>query len=193
MVVIGGSTGAPIALAAIFSVLDQNYPLPILCAQHIGDGFTHSLVSWLNSLNQLDVLETSGGVVPRPGTAYFPPDGHNLYVDKDGVIQIERAAQNGNIPSVDRLFISVSEAYGESSVGVLLSGMGNDGARGLEQIHRRGGYTIVQDRQSSVVFGMPGEAQQLFPVDCVSGREEIGRVLLGLSSVVPKASTGECA
>ena len=162
VVAVGASTGGPPVLKQILSGLLQNLPVPILIVQHIADGFSKGLVDWLGGTSGLPVHIASHGEVPLPGHAYFPPDGFHLGVGNGPCIILDDGApENGLRPSVAYLFRSVSQTFGPGAIGVLLTGMGKDGAEELKLLRDRGAITIAQDEASSVVYGMPGEAVKL--------------------------------
>ncbi|MDI9640397.1 chemotaxis-specific protein-glutamate methyltransferase CheB [Oscillatoria amoena NRMC-F 0135] len=182
MIAIGASTGGPQALHRILSPLPADFPLPIICVQHISEGFLQGLVDWLEAECQLPVKIAAMGEFPHPQTIYFPPEKRHLELDPQGRFYYSQASPvSGHCPSVTVTFESVASVYGRSSLGILLTGMGRDGAAGLSAIARAGGLTIAQDEQTSVVFGMPreaialGAAQQVLPIG------EIAKTLLGLT------------
>ena len=166
---VGSSTGGPQALMEILPNLPANFPVPIVCAHHISNGFLAGLVSWLDEMCPLNVVLASEGSLPQRGFVYFAPETTNLIVGADCCFKMIKPKPGlySYVPSVDVLFASVAETYRSSAVGLLLSGMGKDGAEGLAKIHRHGGKTLVQDKDSCVVFGMPGAALQNGVVDNV--------------------------
>ena len=159
IIVIGASTGGPQALKVILSRLPENFPLPIICVQHLTDGFLKGLIDWLSSHSPLKICIAQDHEVPRKGTVYFPQEGKHLQLTAKG--QFSHSLDplvSGHRPSVDVTFCSVSKVFGHSAVGILLTGMGQDGAAGMKVIAQTGGKTIAQDEQSCVVFGMPKHA-----------------------------------
>lgn len=159
IVVMGASTGGPAAITEILARLAKPYPLPILIVQHIATGFLSGMAGWLGEAVGMTVLIASDGEFPKPGQVYLAPDSLHMTLGKDGRIHlVDDLPDAGLRPSVARLFASTAEAFGSRSIGVLLSGMGQDGAEGLGFMRARGAETIAQDEESSVVFGMPGEA-----------------------------------
>jgi two-component system chemotaxis response regulator CheB len=155
----GASTGGPAAITEILARLAKPYPLPILIVQHIATGFLSGMAGWLGEAVGMTVLIASDGEFPKPGQVYLAPDSLHMTLGKDGRIHlVDDLPDAGLRPSVARLFASTAEAFGSRSIGVLLSGMGQDGAEGLGFMRARGAETIAQDEESSVVFGMPGEA-----------------------------------
>lgn len=175
VIAIGTSTGGPPALADIFGGLDATFPVPILCVQHIGHGFLHGLVSWLNSKTALHVKILDPNEDLKTGTVYFAAEDQHLEARPNyKAITSNEAPWQGHRPSVNQLFFSVAKHYGKNSLGILLTGMGKDGAEGLLAMKQAGGQTITQDESSSVVFGMPavaialGAAQQILPLHEIS-------------------------
>ncbi|MBF0588249.1 MAG: response regulator [Magnetococcales bacterium] len=178
IVVIGSSTGGPQALRTIFSALPPTFPMPILCIQHISPGFQENMIEWLKEYARMPVQTARQWDRPRDGVIYFPQEGHHLTVDGSGRFEHQRSCLNdhGHCPSVDLAFRSVIDHYSSTIIGVLLSGMGDDGSEALLAIHRAGGTTIIQDEASCVVFGMPGKAvalgaaQQVLPVKTIANK-----------------------
>jgi len=161
VVAIGASTGGPSALREVLGGLPAGLPAPILVTQHIADGFIPGLVEWLDAACAIRVREADGGRPLEPGTAYLAPTGRDLVLD-GGVVRLDQpAAGQVHAPSADVLFESVAQSCGNAAVGVLLTGMGADGARGLRALRDVGAATIAQDEATSVVFGMPRSAIEL--------------------------------
>jgi two-component system chemotaxis response regulator CheB len=162
VVAIGASTGGPQALVEILDGLPQPLGIPVLLVQHITDGFIDGFVSWLGTRTAMEVVVAGHGAQLRPGVVYVAGGGRHMTVTRDGRISLERGpAVNGFTPSISRLFDSVAVACGREAVGILLTGMGRDGADGLRRMRDAGALTIAQDEASSVIFGMPGEAVRL--------------------------------
>jgi two-component system chemotaxis response regulator CheB len=162
VVAIGASTGGPTVLQTILSGVSSELSAPILVVQHISPGFTVGFVDWLNRTSAMPVHLARHGEVARPGNAYVAPDGSQMKVDSGLRIGImDDPQENGTRPSVSYLFRSVAHAFGGKAVGVLLTGMGRDGAEELKVMREAGAVTIAQDKESSVVHGMPGEAVKL--------------------------------
>lgn len=182
MVTIGASTGGPQTLHALFARLPL-LPCPILCVQHISAGFLQGLVDWLHDAGRARVKIAEHGEIAAPGTIYFPPEGAHLEIDAKGRLSHSPAPPvGGHRPAITVTFESVARAYGHNSVGVLLTGMGCDGAAGLETLMLAGSATIAQDEASSVVFGMPkqaiarGAAHFVLPGDQIA--DKIARLVL---------------
>jgi len=177
VVAIGASTGGPQAIATVLMNLPLRLSVPILCVQHISEGFLPGLVSWLAGYCRREVKVAEHGEWPLPGVVYFPPDRLHLEVDVAGRLRLSNVPPvNGHRPSVTHLFKSVAKCFGKKAVGVLLTGMGGDGAEGLVELRRAGGRTLVQNEESCVVFGMPkvaieqGAAQWILPLDQIASR-----------------------
>lgn len=161
-VAIGASTGGPPVLQIILSGLSRDFSAPVLIVQHIAAGFLQGLAAWLGQATGLPVHIASHGEYFLPGHVYFAPDGFQMGVESRGRIALSKEEpDNGLRPSVSHLFRSVAKVYGPYAVGVLLTGMGNDGAEELKLMKDKGAVTIAQDKDSSVVHGMPGEAIKL--------------------------------
>ncbi|MBD2307941.1 chemotaxis-specific protein-glutamate methyltransferase CheB [Chroococcidiopsis sp. FACHB-1243] len=176
MVAVGASTGGPQALQKLFSHLPSHFPAPIICTQHISEGFLHGLVSWLATECQVKVKIAQNGEIPSPGTIYFAPEKCHLEFSSLGKFTLNRAtgAVDGHCPSVTVMFKSAVQFYGKGIMGVLLTGMGRDGAMGMQAIAQAGGTTIAQDEATSIVFGMPKEAialgavQHILPIQSIA-------------------------
>jgi two-component system, chemotaxis family, protein-glutamate methylesterase/glutaminase len=178
IVAIGASTGGPLVLQNILSKLPQEFGAPILIVQHIAYGFIQGMIEWLSETSRLRLLIGRKGERPLPGHAYFAPDGYNMGVDKRGLISLVDAdAEGSRRQSVSYLFRTVAEVYGRNASGILLTGMGRDGAAELKAMKEMGAMTIIQDRASSVVFGMPGAALELGAAELVLSPEEIAATL----------------
>jgi len=163
--------------------MPANFPLPVLCVQHISMGFLSSLVQWLDESSPLKVRVAVAGEFPEAGRVYFPAEDTHLVIGKSGRLKLlTEAPLGGHRPSVDLLFKSVAQYWGKSAVAVLLSGMGSDGASGMADIASAGGQTIAQDEATSVVFGMPKEAIELGAVRHVLPIDEIGPSLIRLAA-----------
>lgn len=159
---IGASTGGPPVLQTILTSLPKDFSVPVLIVQHIASGFLSGLVEWLNQTTSSQVHIASHDTVPLPGHVYLAPDDFHLGVSADTRIVLSRQPpENGLRPAVSHLFRSLAENCGPNAIGVLLSGMGKDGAAELKLMKDHGAMTIAQDRESSVVHGMPGAAIEL--------------------------------
>jgi two-component system chemotaxis response regulator CheB len=183
VVAIGASTGGPLAIRTILSGLPSHFPIPILIVQHIASGFIGGMIEWLSETTRLSLHEARDGEMALAGHVYFAPDGREMGMRKDGVIYLSRGGRSPTMPSVSHLFRSILDAYGEAAAGVLLTGMGRDGAEELKALKEKGALTIAQDKESSVVFGMPGEAIKINGASLVLPPQHIAGVLATLKSV----------
>lgn len=181
LVAIGASTGGPPVLQTILSGLPENFPVPVLVVQHMAEGFIEGFVEWLGQVSNLPVHIAAHGEYILPGHVYFAPDGSQMKVGSKGRIYLSKdAVKNGLCPSVSSLFGSVAEVFGKNSMGVILTGMGKDGVKELKLMKDKGAITIAQDKESSVVFGMPGEAVDIGAALYVLSPEKIAQVLSSL-------------
>jgi two-component system chemotaxis response regulator CheB len=181
VVVIGASTGGPMALRTILGALPRDYPLPVLCVQHISNGFLEGFLEWLGAQCRLQLRVGLSGEQPAPGAVYFPPESQHLELDSRGGLRIsQKPPVDGHRPSVTAAMRSAAQCHGGGAAGVLLTGMGRDGADGLAEIARAGGLTVAQDEASCVVFGMPKEAIALHAARHVLPPPEIAKLLCSL-------------
>ena len=181
LIAIGASTGGPPVLRMILSGLPKDFPLPVLIVQHIATGFTQGFVEWLGQSSNLPVQLPVHGQQVVPGRVYVAPDGFHMTVGINGRISLNTdEPENGLRPSVSYLFRSVAKAYGQSAIGVLLTGMGKDGALELKLMKEQGAVTIAQDKETSVVHGMPGEAIRLGGATHILPPEKISIMLTSL-------------
>ncbi|HYD41675.1 MAG TPA: chemotaxis-specific protein-glutamate methyltransferase CheB [Anaeromyxobacter sp.] len=177
LVVVGASLGGPRALSTILRRLPATFPVPIAVVQHIADGFTEGLAGWLDQECALTVAEAADGEALRRGRVVLAPSGRHLVVEHGRVRLWDGAPVETFKPSVTPLFVSAARAYGSRACGVLLTGMGRDGAEGLKVIRDEGGTTLVQDEATSAVFGMPRAAIDLGAAERVLPLDDIPRVL----------------
>lgn len=178
---IGASTGGPQAFQEILSHLPGDLPVPLVCIQHISEGFMQGLVDWLGAKCQLKIVIAETGVLPQPGTAYFPREGSHLVVGSHGRLEcIDTLPYEGHRPSISVTFKSLAAHYEKGAAGVLLTGMGRDGVEGMRAIAQAGGPTVAQDEQSSTIFGMPKEAIAANAARYVLPLPEIAPALLKL-------------
>jgi two-component system, chemotaxis family, protein-glutamate methylesterase/glutaminase len=175
---IGSSTGGPLVLQKILSGLPLELPFPVLIVQHIALGFVNGFVEWLAGTSHLPLRVASHGEHPLPGHGYIAPDGYHMGVESGlRIVLSDHAPENGLRPSVAYLFRSVAQVIGPRAVGVLLTGMGRDGAEELKMMKDKGAITIAQDEESSVVHGMPGEAIKCGAATYVLSPESITTLL----------------
>jgi two-component system, chemotaxis family, protein-glutamate methylesterase/glutaminase len=159
LVAIGASTGGPQALAHLLGALPGDFTPAVVVVQHMADGFIEGLASWLNGLCALPVGVATSGIRLQPGTVTIAPSARNLVVNDHLRISIEQPPPSQfNVPGVDATFESVARSIGPRAIGVLLTGMGRDGAVGLKAMRDAGAITIGQDEESSAVWGMPAAA-----------------------------------
>lgn len=178
IVVIGASAGGTKALQQVFAGLPADFPLPILVVQHIASGYVGGLVRWLGEQTPLRIRIAEDGESLESGTVYLAPDARHLTVDqKHCILLTDDDPVNGFKPSIARLFGSVVETFGGNAAAVLLSGMGNDGALEMRRLHDAGAITIAQDKDTSLIHGIPGEAIKLEAVTSVLPVQEIGPAL----------------
>ena len=181
LIAMGASTGGTEALLAVLKELPGNLP-PIVITQHMPPVFTEMYAERLNRLCAMEVPEAKDGDDLYSGLCLIAPGGLQMRVHKDvlgaRVSCTEEDKVSGHCPSVDVLFHSVAEQYEASAIGILLTGMGKDGAKGLLAMHERGAYTLGQDEKSSVVYGMPMEAYKLGAVSQQGNLEQIPQYLL---------------
>lgn len=175
IIAIASSTGGPNALNTILPTLPEDYCCPIVIAQHIADGFVYGMVEWLAKISKLQVKVAKGGDTLLAGHVYVsPPERHMVVNYGNRISFIERVSQDIYHPSCDRLLTSVASVYGARAIGVILTGMGQDGVQGMAKIKELGGKTIAQDEDSSIVFGMPRKAIEAGCIDTVLSLAQIG-------------------
>ena len=179
IVVIASSTGGPQALKVVLSALPASFPAGLVIAQHISQGFTPGLTEWLDNICSIKVKEARDGENIKPGTAYFAPDGYHIAVRRFELIGLDNgSAIAGHRPSCNKLLKSAADVYHDKAVGVILSGMGEDGAVGLKAIRDTGGKTFAQDEESCAVFGMPKIALDIGAVDRTTSLDIIASELV---------------
>lgn len=181
VVALGASTGGPLVLKTILEGLVPRFPAPVLMVQHMSPGFVTGLAEWLQQSTRFPVQVAQDREQILPGHAYLAPDGFHMGVDRYGRIELSTEAPvNGLRPAISSLFRSVAESYGPSAAGILLTGMGADGAAELALLKKKGAITIAQDKESSVIHGMPGEAIKLGAAVYVLAPEKITELLNAL-------------
>lgn len=182
IVVIGASTGGPQALHEILSHLPAGFPVPVVCVQHIGSGFLTEMIAWLAEVSPLPVRIAAQGEVPQAGVVYFAPEDVHLELDGGGRFDLSQALPcDGHKPSITVTLRAAARCFGAGTVGVLLTGMGRDGADGMANIAAAGGLTIAQDEASSAVYGMPREAVALGAAQQILPLEQIAQALAALT------------
>ncbi|MBI4653241.1 chemotaxis protein CheB [Candidatus Kuenenbacteria bacterium] len=176
IIVIGSSTGGPNALEELFKQLPADLPVSILIAQHLPFSFTQMLVDRLSCLECLKVSTVKNNEIIKPGHAYVIPGNSHFFLSDPGPRITLLLTDDLQKPSVDMGFTSVAEHFGPGTIGVVLSGMGNDGAIGAKAVKQLGGKILVQDEATSVIFGMPkkvieaGLADEILPLHKIAKR-----------------------
>jgi two-component system chemotaxis response regulator CheB len=184
VVAIGASTGGPAAIVEILQGLPAAFALPVLLVLHINEPFGAAFAEWLDGQSERRVAYAHDGdlVSARAGQVVMAPPDQHLVVS-NGVLRLTVDAERHSCrPSVDVLFESIAREYGSAATACLLTGMGRDGAQGLLEIRRAGGFTIAQDEATSVVYGMPREAVLLGAADRVLPLSHIGPALAALAT-----------
>ncbi|WP_234382981.1 MULTISPECIES: protein-glutamate methylesterase/protein-glutamine glutaminase [unclassified Variovorax] len=181
LIIIGASTGGTEAIREVLQPLPPDSPA-VMIAQHMPAGFTRSFAQRLDGLCRINVKEAEHGERVLPGYAYIAPGGFHLSLGRSGANYVAHLDQeppvNRHRPSIDVLFDSAAKYAGKNAIGIILTGMGKDGAEGLLRMKRAGAHTLAQDEASCVVFGMPREAIALGAVDDVSPLSEVSRRVL---------------
>ncbi|MEA3354618.1 MAG: chemotaxis-specific protein-glutamate methyltransferase CheB [Campylobacterota bacterium] len=159
VVVIGSSAGGPPALQKIICGLPPSFPFPVLVVQHMSIGFSETFADWLNSISNLNVSIANNQEKAKGGCVYIAPDNNDMLIDNCGNIKlIPKDKKEFNQPTVTALFDSALKSYQKDTIAIILSGMGKDGVDKMKELKDAGALTIVQDKESSIVFGMPGAA-----------------------------------
>jgi two-component system chemotaxis response regulator CheB len=178
LIAIAASTGGPGVLREILRVLPGDLSIPIVTVQHITPGFAQGFAQWLDGETELRVSLAKDGERLEAGRVLIAPDDAHLTVAPGRIVRLDNSEPvKGQRPSATRLFDSVAKVYGAASVGVVLTGMGDDGADGLQNLRQSGGHVIAQDEESCVVFGMPKAAIERGLVDRVMSPDKIASVL----------------
>ncbi len=182
LVVIGASTGGPKALKEVITLLPENFSVPVLIIQHMPPGFTASLAERLNNRSAITIKEAEAGDKLEAGTALLAPGNYHMILESNKIKLSQEEKLHNVRPSVDKTIESVVKNFEGGIVGVLLTGMGSDGAKGLELIKEVGGETVAQDKATSVVYGMPKAAVELGAADKVLPIHKIAEEIVGLIS-----------
>ena len=181
VVAIGASTGGPPVIKELLETLPEDFPVPILIVQHIARNFTSGFAEWLDKSTSLKVKVAVRGERLQAGVVYVAPDGLQMKIDLSGhVVLSEDPPENGLRPSVSYLFRSVAAVFGNTAICILLTGMGKDGVYELKALKDSGAITVAQDKETSVVHGMPGEAIKIGAASHVASPEKIVGLLLRL-------------
>lgn len=176
-VVIGASTGGPKALTEVLKKLPANIQVPIFIVQHMPKGFTTSFAERLDKESELKVVEAEDNMQIEKGVAYLAPGDYHMEVDGNRIKLNMNEKIYGVRPAVDYLFASAARTYKHNLLGVIMTGMGRDGAEGMKAIKEMGGCNIAQNEATSVVYGMPGHAVAKGVVDSILSLDEIGNKL----------------
>ncbi|MDA8165950.1 MAG: chemotaxis-specific protein-glutamate methyltransferase CheB [Desulfobacteraceae bacterium] len=190
IVAIASSTGGPEALSVILSGLPSSFPCPIVIAQHNSDGFIPGMVEWLKRVSKIAIKVAEEGEPLLPATAYVSPSERHMEItERRRVAFQERHPKDIYRPSCDLLLSSVARVYQSKAIGVILTGMGSDGARGMREIKSAGGTTMAQDEKTCIVYGMPKVAIESGCIDRILSLEEIS----GELAMVVARGAGEAA
>ncbi len=181
LVALGISTGGPNALRQLLVDIDPDLPVPMLIVQHMPAGFTAEFAKSLDKICPLNVKEGADGDVLSPGRVFIAPGGYHIEVEKKRLASVLRVTskdlKNGHRPSVGVLFESVAENFGGNVLAVIMTGMGKDGADEIGSIWKQGGITVAQDKDSSVVYGMPRVAAENGYIDYVVSLEDMAATI----------------
>jgi len=182
LVAIGASTGGPTAIERVICSLPEDFDIPILVCQHMPKVFIPQFVQRLGTLTPLQVVTATKGMSPKPGVVMFCPGHANLILVKEGnevkVDFTDEVYREYNNPSINAMMLSAAKVYGNRMVGVLLTGMGKDGVLGMKAICEAGGKTIAQNKESSVIYGMPKAASEAGAVEAILDIKDIGNYLV---------------
>ena len=182
VIAMGASTGGPPVIHTILSRLPKNLPVPMLIVQHIARGFLEGFKDWLVKSTGYPIHVATNREKLIPGLCYIAPSDFQMEVTANGAIQLNNCDPASILcPSVSCLFQSVAESYGENAMGILLTGMGKDGARELKLMRDKGAITIAQDEISSIIYGMPGEAAKIGAAQYMLSPEQIVEIIIKLT------------
>lgn len=187
IVVIGISTGGPVALREMLPILPKGFPVPVLIVQHMPSGFTKEFAESLDAICNVDVVEAKDADVVLPGKVYIAPGDKHIQINRMSLATLlnlsDSPSENGHKPSVDVLFRSAANSYGNQVLAVLMTGMGRDGAKEMGTIYNAGGRTIAQGERSCTVYGMPRVAIENGYVDEVIELSGIARRIIALTQL----------
>jgi chemotaxis response regulator CheB len=190
LIAIGASTGGPQALSLVLAELPADLEAAVVVVQHMAEGFIEGLASWLDGLCALPVTVGANGRRLAPGSVTIAPSGLNLFVHEQLRVTTHQPPKTQyHVPGIDSTFTSVAESMGADAVGVLLTGMGRDGALGLKRMRDRGAFTIAQDEETSAVYGMPAAAMALGAVELQLPLAEVGSALRRLTTAPAAEAT----
>ncbi|MCG8572173.1 MAG: chemotaxis-specific protein-glutamate methyltransferase CheB, partial [Spirochaetes bacterium] len=174
---IGASTGGTVALSKILADIKPKIGLPILIVQHMPRLYTKNFAKRLNNLSMLEVVEAENELLLEPNKVYIAQGDHHMYVDNNHIMINQDELVNNHRPSVDVLFHSLAKEFQNRVMAFILTGMGSDGAKGIVNIKIKGGFTIAQNEESSVVFGMPGSAINTGKIDRIMPLDNIAEFI----------------
>jgi two-component system chemotaxis response regulator CheB len=181
MVAVGASTGGPPVIQKILLRLPKDLPVPILVVQHMSKGFLVGFIDWLVISTGHKIYVATHHAKAAAGCIYVAPDDFQLGISSNGIIELsENSPGNDYCPSVSHLFKSVAKSYGSEALGILLTGMGKDGAIELKLLKDQGAITIAQDQESSVIYGMPGEAKKIGAANFILSPVEIAATVVNI-------------
>jgi len=181
IVVIGASTGGPSVIQRLLAALPEDFPVPIVLVQHLLDDFSEEIITWLQESSEIEVVKAEPGTRLERGRVFVGVQKPHVVVSSLGILgHCAEPPRQGLCPSVDVLFESVATAFGARAIGVLLSGMGRDGAMGLKALRRAGAMTIAQSEASCTVFGMPKAAIELEAVKKIVDAKDLAAELIQL-------------
>jgi len=182
IIAIGASTGGPTAIQTILTRLPEKFPCAIVISQHMPRGFTRQFADRISNISQLHVKEAEHGEPVESGKVLISPGGHHMVFEKLRkkiyTILKDSSGKDKYVPSIDKMMKSVADIYKSKTMGILLTGMGNDGKEGMLEIKKKGGFTIAESEKSAIVFGMPKEIIQAGGVDKVLVLQDIPGELL---------------
>ncbi|MDO9574673.1 MAG: chemotaxis response regulator protein-glutamate methylesterase [Candidatus Contubernalis sp.] len=185
VVAIGSSTGGPRALEHILLNLPGDFPAPLIITQHMPPGFTRALAQRLNKICDIQVKEGDRGDKLQPGVAYIAPGGYHMVVTRDGSVNLNQAPPVEHVrPSANVMIDSAVEVYTDGMIGVILTGMGKDGAEAMVKLKEKGGRTLVQDEATSVIYRMPRAVVELGAADYVLPLQDIPKALVRLVGLI---------
>jgi len=178
LIVIASSTGGPQALLRVVPYLKLSGRAALVLVQHMPDGFTGALAEQLSEAAGFSIREAEAGDLAGPGSALLAPGGSHLLLDRTGRVQLRQDPPlHGVRPAADPTLVSAAQSFGASTIGVVLTGMGRDGAKGLAAVKASGGTTLAQDKATSLVYGMPKAAVELGVIDTISPLDRIAAVI----------------
>ncbi|NJN16933.1 MAG: chemotaxis-specific protein-glutamate methyltransferase CheB [Oscillochloris sp.] len=178
LVVIGASTGGPGVVRQILAGLPAGFAGAVLVVQHIAAGFSSGMSEWLGLTSDMPVTLATEGMALRPGCVLVAPDRCDIMITEDHLVHLSHSPLLLQRPSIDIAMQSAAEVFGRRTLGVLLTGMGRDGAIGMQSIRKRGGFTIAQNEATCAIYGMPRAAIELNAVDQILPPEQIITLLI---------------